>query len=69
MTRACNVGPVPVYSCTDLDTALVAYIANTEDRLVFELGSYSEKIKTDHVDFKQLAALNGLLTRSGSEKD
>ena len=69
MARPCNVGPVPVYSCTDLEQALVAYISNIEDRLVFELGSYSAKIKSNHVDFKQLAALGGLLTRSGSEKD
>ena len=68
MTRACNVGPVPVYSCTDLDTAPVGYISCTEDRLVFELGSYSAKTKSDHIDFKQLAALGGLLTRPGSEK-
>ena len=69
MARACNVGPVPAYSHDDMEAAFVSYIQNTEDRLVFELGSYASKQKGDHIDIHQIAALACLLTRSRLSKE
>ena len=66
--RPCNVGPVPPYSNDELEKSFTEHLSMTEDRLCFELGSYSAKPKGDHVDIYQMAALGSLLKRSRLSK-
>ena len=60
--RVCNVGPVPSYSYDDLIMAFIKYMDyETNDEMLFELGTYAQKTKGSGVSLPGLASLGILI--------